>query len=81
MVLIRRIGRHQIGDVAHHKQIARFSPEHRHGVQTAVTARDEHRARALAILHQAGVPGFAVLELHPLPAFEPVDKVGGDGAG
>ncbi len=47
---VRRIGRHQIGDVAHHEQLARMGIEDHLGRDARIAAADDHDGGRLSAL-------------------------------
>ncbi len=80
-VPIRRIGRHDVGDVAHHEDLARACVEDHLWGNAGIRATDQHDLRRLA---GAGEVGVAVLFLAQ-PRVEEgavaVDKLRGQGHG
>ena len=60
---LRLVGRHEIGDVAHDEQRARFGIEDRRHVDARIAAGDHHRHRRLAELGQLQIAA-AVLGVH-----------------
>ena len=52
IISVRRIGRHQIGNVPYDKQLARTGIEDHAGVDTAVGTGNHQRARLLTLVGQ-----------------------------
>ena len=55
VLAVRRIGRHQVGDVAHDEQLARAGVEDRFGRGAGIAAGDHHGLRRLPVAGELAV--------------------------
>jgi hypothetical protein len=56
MLAVRRIGRHQVGHVAHHEHLTGAGVKHDLGCSARVTAGDDHDGRLLPARRQRVIP-------------------------
>ncbi|MPL88430.1 hypothetical protein SDC9_34453 [bioreactor metagenome] len=77
VVAVGVVGRHQIRNVAVAEELARVGAEDRGHMDPRVAAGDDHRARALALVGEASVPGAVFRVGGRLPAMVAADQIRG----
>jgi hypothetical protein len=70
VIVVRRIGRHEIGDVADDEQLARLRVQQQRRIDPRVGARDHQDFGLLAVIHQGLVQRRALLEIGHAEGFE-----------